>query len=276
MLYSRNDNITETEDRDLKSRSRQRFTDIHCHCLAGLDDGPSTTAESLALCQMLAIEGFATVVATPHQLGRFGNSNDTIKVKKAVQNLTDEIRNNGLPLQIVPGGEVRVDERICQLLKADEILTLADGGKYLLIELPYQVFIDIEPLLAELASMNIQSVIAHAELISPLAAQPELLQQWFEYSTHLQITAASLAGDFGSQVKRIAWDFLSSGKATLIATDSHDTNFRRPKMRAAYNLISTRLGEETANLVCIENPARIVKGQDILSVSVYQQQKGIL
>jgi len=44
-------------------------------------------------------------------------------------------------------------------------------------------------------------------------------------------------------------------------------------MRAAYELISTRFREDLANLVCIENPSRIVNGQDILSVSLYEQQK---
>ena len=50
----------------------------------------------------------------------------------------------------MPGGDVRVDERICQLLEADRILTLADGGKYILLELPHQILMNIEPLLVGL------------------------------------------------------------------------------------------------------------------------------
>jgi hypothetical protein len=29
---------------------RQQFTDIHCHCLPGLDDGPKDLEESVSLC----------------------------------------------------------------------------------------------------------------------------------------------------------------------------------------------------------------------------------
>lgn len=273
MIDSLNGNIINAEDGHLKERRWQRFTDIHCHCLPALDDGPATIAQALALCRKLAEEGIGTVVATPHQLGRFEYSNNAMNVKDAVRNLNDEIRKNSISLKVVPGGEVRVDERICQLLEADRILTIANGGKYILLELPYQVFIDIEPLLIELASMGIQSVISHAELIAPLSSRPEMVRKWLECSTHLQITAASLVGDFGPEVQKVALSFIESDLATLVATDSHNTNLRRPRMRAAFGLISSRFGEDTANLVCIENPSRIVNGQDILSVSLYEQQK---
>ncbi|NQT00580.1 MAG: hypothetical protein HQ580_01010 [Planctomycetes bacterium] len=251
----------------------EKFNDIHCHCLPALDDGPATMSESLVLCRMLVAEGIATVVATPHQLGRFEGRNETAKVREAVRILNKSLRNNNVPLNIVPGGEVRVDERICELLKADKILTLADGGKYILLELPHQIFIDIEPLLTELASMGIQSIISHAEKNAPLVAQHQVLRKWLENSAHLQITASSLVGDLGPKVQRAAWKFLTSGWATLVATDAHDINARKPRMRAAFDRISARLGKGLAHLVCIENPSRVVNGQDILPVALYNQQE---
>ena len=273
MIDSVNGNIIDVQNDHLKKHRWQKFTDIHCHCLPGLDDGPTTMAESLALCRRLAAEGIATVVATPHQLGRFEGCNEAARVREAVGALNESLTNSGVPLNIVPGGEVRVDERVCELLEADKILTLADSGRYILLELPYQVFIDIEPLLTELASMGIQSVIAHAEKIEALATQHQVLLRWLEHSAHLQITASSLVGDFGSKVQRAAWHFLTSGRATLVATDSHDINFRRPRMRAAFGRISARLGKDLAHLVCIENPSRVINGQDILPVSLYNQHE---
>jgi protein-tyrosine phosphatase len=273
MIDTVDSDISKAKNSSLKSYRRQRFTDIHCHCLPGLDDGPETMYQAVKLCQELSEEGIGTVVATPHQLGRFEYSNDAKKIKETIRILNNEIRNNSISLKIVPGGEIRVDERICQLLKDDRILTLADGGKYILLELPYQIFVDIEPLLIELASMGIQSVISHAELIAPLSARPEIVRKWLEGSTYLQITAASLVGDFGSEVQKVALNFLESGLATFVATDSHNINLRKPRMKAAFKLISTRFGEDAANLVCIENPSRIVNGLDILSFSLYEQQK---
>jgi protein-tyrosine phosphatase len=273
MRRSVNDNVFDAQDSRLKGRGRQPFTDIHCHCLAGLDDGPATMAESLALCRRLVAEGIATVVATPHQLGRFEGCNGTARVREAVCSLNEELTNNSIALKVVPGGEVRVDGRVCQLLEADKILTLADGGRYILLELPHEVFIDIEPLLREIASMGIHSVISHAERNACLATQHRVLLRWLEHSTHLQITASSLVGDFGLALQKTAWHFLTSGWATLVATDSHDTNVRRPQMRAAFRRIGKKLGEDIARLVCIENPSRAVNGQHIVPVSLYDQQE---
>lgn len=272
-MCSVNGNIIDAQNDHLKVHRWEKFTDIHCHCLAGLDDGPATMAESLALCRRLAEDDIATVVATPHQLGRFEGCNETARVKEAVIGLNESLRNSSVPLKVVPGGEVRVDERICQLLKADKILTLADNGRYILLELPHHVFIDIEPLLTELASMGIQSIISHAEKIALLATHHQVLLGWLEHSAHLQITASSLVGDFGSKVQRTAWGFLTSGLARLVATDSHNMNVRRPRMKAAFGRISTKLGKSLARLVCNENPSRVVNGQKIVPVSLHNRQE---
>ena len=63
---------------------RECFTDIHCHCLPGVDDGPATMLESVTLCRALAADGISTVVATPHQLGRFSEVNEAGHIRQAV------------------------------------------------------------------------------------------------------------------------------------------------------------------------------------------------
>jgi len=240
------------------------FTDIHCHILAGLDDGPETMSESLALCRSLTEQGIGCVVATPHQLGRFDGCNDAQKVREAVCSLGQALNNNGIALKVVPGAEVRVDERICKLLEADRILTLADGGRYILLELPYEVFIDVRPLLFELSCIGVQAVISHPEKCAPVAAMPQVVRRWLQDGAHLVITASSLLGDFGLKANKAAWYFLSSGWASLVATDAHDTDRICPKMKVAFDRISIKLGKDIASLVCIENPSRLVNGQDMV------------
>ncbi len=262
-----------TEKDHHKRQQHLKFVDIHCHCLAGFDDGPSAITESVALCKALVEENVAVVVATPHQLGRFEGHNEAQSVRDAVRNLNRILKSQRIPIMVVPGGEVRVDERICQLLEADKILTLADSGRYILLELPHQVFIDIEPMLQELASIGIKPIISHAERITALAKEPNILLRWLGHSTNLQITASSLLGDFGIEAERAAWKFLTSGWAKLVATDSHDINSRKPEMRAAYELITTKLDRDLANQVCIENPLRVIKAMDILPDSVFEKQE---
>lgn len=273
MIRYANDNLTETEKTGPEKFDREWYVDIHCHCLPCVDDGPATMSDSLALCQALVEDGITKVVATPHQLGRFNGHNEAAQIREHVSILSEELKNNNIPLTVVPGGDVRVDERICQLLKADKILTLADGGKYILLELPQQIFIDIEPLLVELDSLGVQAVISHPERHSVLAEQGKMLLKWHKHSVHLQVTATSLLGGFGLAAQRAAWHFLASGWVSLVATDAHDLNSRRPRMKAAFERISIKLGKDIARLVCVENPLRILEGRDMVAVSLYKHRE---
>jgi protein-tyrosine phosphatase len=267
MITSANDNSQESKENSSEKCGKQKYIDIHCHCLPAVDDGPDTMSDALALCRNLVDDDITTVIATPHQLGRFDNCNEAVQIREAVATLNKELKKNCVPLTVMPGGDIRVDERICKLLEADKILTLADGGKYILLELPHQNFIDIEPLLIELSSLGIQTIISHPERHYFLAKQPEILRKWRRHSNHLQITTASLLGKFGSMASETAWHFLSSGLAVLVATDSHDLNSRRPYMKAAFERISIKLGQSIASIVCIENPLRILKGQNVIPTS---------
>ena len=167
------------------------FVDIHCHCLPGLDDGPKNMFESLALCQALVNDGITVAIATPHQLGQFDGLNEPEIVREAVLQLNQELENNKIPLTVMPGGDVRIDERIGLLIDAGKIQTLADGGKYILLELPSRIFIDIEPLLVELLEKGIQVILSHPERHYVLCRQYNVLPRWLNYSAHLQITAGS-------------------------------------------------------------------------------------
>jgi protein-tyrosine phosphatase len=257
------DNLFEADYIGDDKLAREEYVDIHCHCLPGLDDGPATMSESIALCRALVKENITTVIATPHQLGRFSDCNDAGQVRKVVSALNKELRANDIVLSVVPGADVRVDERICKLLEEDKVLTLADRGKYILLELPHEVFIDIEPLLNELVSMGIQAIISHPERHFGLAKERDILAKWMEYRAHLQVTAGSLLGYFGSAIEEFGWELLSSGMACFVATDCHNLDDRRPCMRAAFHRIDDRLGKAVARLVCIENPLRVLKGQDM-------------
>ena len=263
MIGSVNDNLAETERTLAERFDRRQYVDIHCHCLPAVDDGPATRVEALALCQGLVDDCVTEVIATPHQLGRFSDCNEAAQIRDAVSALNEELKCNDIPLTVIPGGDVRVDERICQLLEADKILTLADGGKYILLELPHEVFIDIEPLLVGLASLGVQAIISHPERHPVLAKQHSILLKWLAHGAHLQVTGGSLLGEFGPVAERAAWHFLGAGWASFVATDAHDLDGRRPCMKAAFKHISIKLGETVARLVCIENPLRILEGRNI-------------
>lgn len=248
------------------------FVDIHCHCLPGLDDGPKNMNESLALCKALVDDGITVVIATPHQLGQFDGCNEPAIVRQSAAELNHELENNNINLTVMPGGDVRIDERISSLIETDKIQTLADSGKYILLELPTRIFIDIEPLIIELADKGIHAVVSHPERHFVLCRQYDVLPKWLSRSAHLQITAGSLTGDFGPEAQKAAWDFLRMGMVSFVATDAHNLRGRKPKMKIAHKEICEKLSSEIAHMVCIENPIRLLEGRQIISVPLHRKQ----
>lgn len=241
------------------------YVDVHCHCLPGLDDGPGSLPEAAGLCRELAQDGCRTVIATPHQLGRFDGLNLPWQVREAVGRLNEALAAERIPLAVVAGADVRLDERLAALLEADRILTLADGGRYLLAELPDGVFLDLGPLITELSARGVRLIISHPERHPGLWQHVEAVRSWLEQGLLFQVTAGSLAGDFGPAVERAAWYYVQAGWAAMVATDAHNLKDRRPRMSRAFSLIAARCGPAQAQRLCVENPQGILGGQEVAS-----------
>jgi protein-tyrosine phosphatase len=247
-------------------RTAVGFMDVHCHCLPNLDDGPESMEEAISLCRKLVEDRVSTVVATPHQLGRFENCTRAEAIRRATGLLNGALKERGIDLVVLPGAEVRVDERIDELLARDEILTLADAGRHILLELPWDALIDIEPLLVQLACRGVRAIIAHPERNVPLLRHPQILRRWLACGIGLQITAASLLGDWGRHVKQAAWGLATQGCRVCVATDAHDDESKAPRMTAAFGAVAARLGRDAALLLCVENPARAIRGERLAPV----------
>jgi len=267
MSAPQTDNANAAQGEPLKRGGPAQFVDVHCHCLPGLDDGPGTMAEAVALCRALVADGCATAVATPHQLGRYEGLTPASRIRWAVHDLNAALLEADVPLAVVAGADVRLDGRIPALLDAGRILTLAGGGRYLLVELPDEVFIDISPLLIQLAEREVTAVISHPERHAFLLRRPDAARPWAEKGALFQITAASLCDDFGPEIERAAWYWLEQGMAALVASDAHDLLDRRPRMSQAFGLIAERLGHGVACRACIANPAAVLAGADIPSTT---------
>jgi protein-tyrosine phosphatase len=189
--------------------------------------------------------------------------NNTARIREAVSIMNRHLHDANIDLKILPGGDVRVDERICELLKTDKVMTLCDEGKYLLLELPSQVFIEIAPLLVELNKQGISVIISHPERYRMVVQKPQVLEKWLEHGASLQITAGSLLGQFGKSAQTAAWSFLQRGWVQFVATDAHDTQLRIPCISIAFERIKSGLGQKLAREVCIENPMRVLRGEHL-------------
>lgn len=134
--------------------------DYHCHLLPGLDDGPDSVDESLAMARALAVFGFREVHCTPHCIaGQYEIS--PVEVREAVRKFQARLDREGIALTLRPGMEYYLDEYFERF--AANLLPLGES-RLVLCEAPPQA----PPELAcEMASL------VAVQGFAPLIAHPE-------------------------------------------------------------------------------------------------------
>ena len=101
--------------------------------MPGIDDGPETLQESLALAEALVQEGIRVAVATPHYNDEFVHSS-AAEVQGRVYELKRELDRHNIPLCIFAGHEALIQPGLVEDIQAGRIATL-NGSRYLLLEL---------------------------------------------------------------------------------------------------------------------------------------------
>jgi len=247
--------------------------DIHCHLLPGLDDGPATMGDSLRMCELYHAQGVRTVVATPHMCDpRYDVTAEAVRL--GARQLSHACRERGIDLKVLPGAEVRLQPELLEALDARNLLTVADGGRHLFLELPLQVVPRIGDLLFQLAVRDVTPILTHPERNMELSRKPARLAELVEGGCLVQITAVSLLGGLGRPAKRAAERFVRSGLAHVVASDAHSPKgSRRPQFEPVVERLLRLVGEErTFELLCA-NPERIVRGAPVGSPQAGSSQQ---
>ena len=242
----------------------ESFVDIHCHLVPGLDDGAATLEDALAMAEMAAADGVRTIVATPHQLGNFAR-NSAAAIRAAVAQFQQILDQRRVPLRVLPGADVRIEPDLPQKILRDEVLTLADRRRHVLLELPHDVYVPLDRLLADLSAAGLVGILSHPERNRGILKQPGVLRPLVERGCLLQVTAASLTGTFGSSVQKFSESLLSQELVHFISTDAHGTKSRPPLFRAAFARVSELAGAETAADRCCHHPAAVAAGRPVAS-----------
>lgn len=235
------------------------IVDLHCHLLPGIDDGPATMEESLAMARMAVDNGITHAVVTPHlHPGRWENTLSTaLPVFARVQ---VELRKAGIPLELALACEARLDPELLDHLEKNELPFLGeyDQKKYMLLELPHgHIPIGTDRFAAKLLNMGIQPVIAHPERNKDAMRSRDVLRVFEDMGCLFQLTAGSLMGKFGQAAKDLAAGLLESPATHLIASDAHNTKVRIPELINAKDRAAQIIGEKAAMALISENPWRI-------------------
>lgn len=233
--------------------------DIHCHLLPAVDDGPGTVEQTIEMARRAVEEGVTAIVVTPHAFHPQFETED-LNVQEAAATLQNVLHQEGIKLDIYPGQEIRVFGDLVQALEDGEALSLA-GSRYVLVEFPS----DTVPAYAEQLFFRLQAegytpVIAHPERNKELATNPKRLMDFVSSGALSQVTTSSLTGEFGQNVKEIAFVFLRNGLSQLVASDAHSTGRRTFYWGAAKQAVMEELGADRWETLK-ENATAIVKDE---------------
>ncbi len=255
------------------SQDRVPLWDTHSHVLHDLDDGPETIDAALEIIALSAERGVTGIVATPHSLSVLDAGGPAI-INDRIGRLRALISEHSIPIELVPGMEIRLMPDAAEHLSAGRFITLNDT-KTALVEFDYTQWATYsDQALFDIAVTGHHILLAHVERIVPLQLHPNRVVHYVERGYFSQITAASLTGGFGSAPKKTAEYLLSKGAVHVVASDTHSSHgLRKPWPAGVVERIEKLVGEDAAHLLVHENPARIVNGETPLPVEPHPKRR---
>jgi protein-tyrosine phosphatase len=205
--------------------------DLHAHILPALDDGPDSLDVSAALAAAAVAAGTTTMATTSHVNRSFGLGADDLRAAREA--VSERLRAESIELELVAGGEV-AGGRYRDLDEAELRAFTLGGGAYVLLECPlWPGASRIEPLVEDLHERGLKVLLAHPER-SPLYHRDlGALAGLVEQGALAQLTAGSLAGDFGRTPQRASFEMIDYGLAHVLASDAHDPVNRPPDLKIA-------------------------------------------
>lgn len=237
------------------------MVDVHVHLLAGLDDGPRTMDDALAMCRIAHADGTAVMAATCHQNARWQVTPE--QIRKAAEELRAALERESIPIQVHANSEVTARPETPQDWREGKLLTVADKGNYLLIELPRGAFVDLTPIVRQLRIDGVRTILAHPEKEPELLHGNGLIEGLLEAGCLVQVSASSVIDPESPQDLAAVKTWFKRGIVHFLASDGHSPRRRLPQMAGAYREIATWIGSTDADRIAGGNGRAIVNGMKI-------------
>jgi protein-tyrosine phosphatase len=235
------------------------MVDLHCHILPGLDDGPATMEEAVAMAESAIADGITHVVATPHSNSKYFF--DFAHVRR----LRDELQaKTGERLKIATGCDFHLNPENLESLRKDARQYCVNQGDFLLVEFnEFSIPPSMDQTLYGIQLAGVQPVITHPERNTILRSRPERLKKWIRQGCFAQVTGGALTGGFGAGSQQDALRWIAEGLIHFVASDAHNTRSRPLRLQPAYNVVVDRFGEEKARALFHDNPLAAFEGQQL-------------
>ncbi len=232
---------------------------MHCHLLAGLDDGPRTQEDAVAMCRISCEEGVHMAAATAHQNKRW-NEVTPQKIREATEELKASLRKASLPLTVFPCSEVMVEPETPQHWNQGKLLSIADHNQFMLLEMPRGMFVDLHPTVERLQQKNIRLLLAHPEQYEEFMEKEELLKDLIRAGCLVQVSTGNLTKSLSRKEEKTLKGWFQRGLVHVMGSDGHSPRKRQPRMADAYHQVVHWVGTNIADRVFSINGMALLQG----------------
>jgi protein-tyrosine phosphatase len=191
--------------------------------LPGIDDGPSSIEETVALAAAAAADGTRTIVATPHVHPVYDTDVSTLPGR--VDEVRARLAEARIPIEVRCGAELA--HGMVGRLFDSELETIAHGPagrRWVLLEAPLAGLEDDYTRAAdEIRERGFGVVVAHPErsMIKTGEVGWRVIEHELAAGSALQINAWSVAGLYGERMRTTALSLLRRARRAVIASDAH-------------------------------------------------------
>lgn len=256
----------------MKDFDAAELADIHNHLVPGVDDGARVLEEALRHLADLAADGVTRLAVSPHLDGRLIHEDGALdarleRLAAAFRELRAAAAARAPLPTLVFGQEILVpDPGTARRLFGRRGLGIA-GTSYALIEFGFDLGEDPPGVVRAVIEAGRKPIVAHPERYRRNGGQVGLaeIRSWKESGALLQVNGGSVLGDYGPEIRALAFALFDQGLADLIATDHHADSRAVSPARIGRTLAEHGALEQ-AKLLLATNPRRILDDQDTLPV----------
>ena len=188
-------------------------------------------------------------------------SSDRPSIQRHHANVQAELLSLKIPLLLGLGGEVRIGHEVVDLVAENRIPFLGerDGYRIMLLEFPHgYIPVGSDNFVAWLLKNRIRPLIAHPERNREIMDDVNKLTPFITMGCMLQLTAGSVAGNFGEHARQRAVDLLKRGWVSVLASDAHNLEHRPPELEPGRKAAAEIVGEEESWKLVRDTPLAIL------------------
>ncbi len=222
------------------------FTDMHLHILYGIDDGAATREVMERMLDQAHENGIGTLYCTSHQtpgIDPFPFS----RYERHLQYARDYCAEKGYPITLYHGAEALYTPAMGNYMEHEDLTTLGDSDFVLLEFVPDVEYEEMIDAITLLGNEGYKPILAHIERYGCLFshARPYKLKEAFD--VRFQVNCGTVVRGAGFWRNGTVRRWFKDELIDCVASDAHNTDHRRNRMREAYEALTAAYGRAYAD-----------------------------